>query len=134
MQTRASKEFNVNAICVDVGLSCGEAAQVPGCMKRRREEEKKRRREEEKKRRREEEKKRRREEEKKTSSGALLVFFRGWASWFFGGLQKVTRKHFENMSTSSTLMLLWLRCPFGVFSWLGFMVFSRLSKSNQKTF
>jgi hypothetical protein len=52
MQTRVSKEFNVNAICVDVGLSCGEAAQVPGCMKRRREEEKKRRREEETKRRR----------------------------------------------------------------------------------
>jgi hypothetical protein len=83
MQTRASKEFNVNAICVDVGLSCGEAAQVPGCMKRRREEEKKRRREEEKKRGREEDK---------------------------------------------------IRCPFCVFPWLGFMVFWRPSKSNQKTF
>ena len=55
-------KFDVNAICVDVGVSCGEAAQVLGCLilvlpgdnsdeeqKRTREEEKKRRREEEKK-------------------------------------------------------------------------------------
>ena len=44
----------------------------------------------------------------------------------------MSRKPFKNSLTSSISMLLLLRCPFGVFSWLGFMVFWRPSKSYQK--
>ena len=67
-------------------------------------------------------------------SGALLLFFRGWASWFCEGLQKVTRKPFKHMSTFSISMALWLRCPFQFFAWLGCMFFGGLQKVSRKHF